>query len=240
MKVPVSTKFVGSYMDPSEEVNARVTAANKAFYKMKTIMRQESGVSKRLKLRLYEGTVKLTLMFSLWTVPLKKAQRDRVDRAHRRHLRDLMGKYYKKDEPMVTCRDVYLETDTVPISVELAERRWTLLGHMLWLPADTPASRAVAQYFRKTFAGGAKRETYAGAQVTSVMTMVRDEYRDQTAVRMKREVDTAKSLHGADLDKLTSSAQDREAWALLVSHTKHKTQQQWVQKDGERKGREVP
>ena len=119
MKVPVSTKFVGSYMDPSEEVNARVTAANKAFYKMKTIMRQESGVSKRLKLRLYEGTVKLTLMFSLWTVPLKKAQRDRVDRAHRRHLRDLMGKYYKKDEPMVTCRDVYLETDTVPISVEL-------------------------------------------------------------------------------------------------------------------------
>ena len=69
---------------------------------------------------------------------------------------------------------------------------------------------------------------------------MRDEYRDQTIARIKREVGTAKLLHGADLDKLTSFGQDREAWAVLVSHIKHKTQQQWVQKDGERKGREVP
>ena len=45
-RVPASTKFVGSYMDHSEEVSARVAAANKAFYKMKTVMRQDSGVSK--------------------------------------------------------------------------------------------------------------------------------------------------------------------------------------------------
>ena len=109
----------------------------------------------------------------------------------------------------MACRDVYLEMDTVPILVELAERRWTLLGHVLRLPADTPANRAVAQCFRKTFAGGVKGETYAGAQVTSVMTMVRDEYRDQTTARMKRELGAAKFLHGADLDKLTNFAQDR-------------------------------
>ena len=51
---------------------------------------------------------------------------------------------------------------------------------------------------------------------------------------------TEKLLHGADLDKLTRFAQDREAWALLVSHIKQKTQQQWVKRDGERKGREAP
>ena len=51
---------------------------------------------------------------------------------------------------------------------------------------------------------------------------------------------TAELLHGADLDKLTRFAQDREAWAVLVSHTKQKTQQQWVEKGGERKGREAP
>ena len=79
---------------------------------------------------------------------------------------------------MVTCRDVYLETNTVPISVGLVDGRWTLLGHMLRLPEDTPANRAMAQYFRRTYAGGSKRETYAGAQVTSVLTMLRDEYRE--------------------------------------------------------------
>ena len=57
---------------------------------------------------------------------------------------------------------------------------------------------------------------------------------------MKREVGTSKFLHGVDLDKLASFAQDRVAWAVLVNHIKHRTKLQWVQKDGERKGREVP
>ena len=70
---------------------------------MKVVTSQENGVSKRLKLRLYEGIVKPTLMLNLWTVTLKKAQRDRVDRAHRRHLRDLVGRYYKEGEPVVMC-----------------------------------------------------------------------------------------------------------------------------------------
>ena len=66
--VPASTKFVGSYIDPGEEVQARVAAANRAYYQMKTVTREDTGVSKRLKLRLYEGVVKPTLMHNLWTV----------------------------------------------------------------------------------------------------------------------------------------------------------------------------
>ena len=76
--------------------------------------------------------------------------------------------------------------------------------------------------------------------IYSKINVLRDEYHDQTTLRMKREVGTAKLLHGADLDKLTRSGQDREAWAVLVNHIKHRTQQQWLQKDGERKGREAP
>ena len=95
--------------------------------------------------------------------------------------------------------------------------------YMIYVVYVTPSSRAMAQYFRKTFEGGVKRETYAGAQVTSVVTVVRDEYRYQTAARMKRVVGTAKSLHGADLDKLINFAQDLVARALLVNHIKHRT-----------------
>ena len=64
-RVPASTKLVGSYMDPGEEVSARVAAASKAHYRVKGAVKMESGVSKRLKLRLYEGVVKPTLMLSL-------------------------------------------------------------------------------------------------------------------------------------------------------------------------------
>ena len=73
-----------------------------------------------------------------------------------------------------------------------------------------------------------------------MIAMLRGEYRDQTTEKVKREVGTHKFLHGADIDKFTSFAQDRDAWALLVSHTKHKTKLQWEQSDGDRKGREVP
>ena len=76
--------------------------------------------------------------------------------------------------------------------------------------------------------------------MTSVMTMLRDEYRDYTTARMKREVGSSKLRHGADLGKLATFAQDREAWASLVNHIKSKTKVKWVQKDGERKGRQVP
>ena len=72
------------------------------------------------------------------------------------------------------------------------------------------------------------------------MTVLRDEYREYTTARMKGEVGTGKLLHGADLGKLSTFAQDRVAWAALVSHTKHKMKVKWVQKDGERKGRQVP
>ena len=102
------------------------------------------------------------------------------------------------------------------------------------MPADTPANRAMAQYFRKTFAGGAKRETYAGAQATSVMTVLRDEYRELTTARMKREVGTAKFLHGADLDKLSNFAQDRAAWALLVSISSTRVESAAVGAEGRR------
>ena len=62
--------------------------------------------------------------------------------------------------------------------------------------------------------------------IYSKINVLRDEYHDQTTLRMKREVGTAKLLHGADLDKLTRFAQDREAKAVLVQHIKHRTQQQ--------------
>ena len=34
--------------------------------------------------------------------------------------------------------------------------------------------------------------------------------------------------------------QTTQEWAVLVSHIKQRTQQQWLQKDNERKGREEP
>ena len=88
--------------------------------------------------------------------PGKKRTKRLIDRTHRRQLRSVMGYYFKENDPMVTCQEIYTQTDSVPISVELTERRWTLLGHILRLDPETPANKAMVQYFRKTI-GGIKR-----------------------------------------------------------------------------------
>ena len=72
--IPESFKFVGSYLDSTEEINARIMAANKAYYRLRPIMDKQSGVSTNIKVRLYNSIVKPVLMFNIWTIPARKEQ----------------------------------------------------------------------------------------------------------------------------------------------------------------------
>ena len=178
-------------------------------------------------------------MFNVWTIPARKEQRDRLDRTHRRQLRSVLGHYFKEDEPLVTCQEIYQKTDSIPVSVEIAERRWSLLGHILRLESETPANKAMVQYFKKTI-GGTKRTIYAGATKTSTMTMLRDEYRIYTNPKMKSVVGTSQFTHGIDLDKFRVIAQDGMKWAALVNHITNMMRVVWIRKNCTRKRQEMP
>ena len=178
-------------------------------------------------------------MFNIWTIPARKEQRDRLDRTHRRQLRSVMGHYFKEDEPMITCQEIYQQTDSIPISVEIVERRWSLLGHILRLEPETPANRAMVQHFKKTI-GGIRRPIYAGAPRTSIMTMLRDEYRSYTNEKVKRIVGKTHFTHGIDLDKFRVIAQDGTKWATLVNHITNTMRVLWIRKNCTRKLQEVP
>ena len=117
--------------------------------------------------------------------------------------------------------------------------RWSLLGHILRLESETPANRAMVQYFKKTI-GGTKRTIYAGAQKTSIMTMLRDEYRTYTNAKMKRIVGTPHFTHGIDLDKFRVIAQDGTKWAAVVNHITNMMRVVWIRKNCTRKKQSVP
>ena len=140
---------------------------------------------------------------------------------------------------MVTCQEIYTQTDSIPVSVEIAERRWSLLGHILRLESETPANRAMVQYFKKTI-GGTKRTIYAGAQKTSVMTMLRDEYRTYTNATVKQIVGTSHFTHGIDLDKFRVIAQEGTKWAALINHITNMMRVVWVRTNCTRKQQNVP
>ena len=130
-KVIQKAKFVGGYTDTDKEISERVAASEKAFLGMIAIFKRNSGVTKQTKIRLYNAMVKPILMYNLWAVPFRKDHRERIDRTHRRQLRYLMGYYYKEDEPMVIYQQIYINTNSRPISVDLLRLRRTLLGHIL-------------------------------------------------------------------------------------------------------------
>ena len=84
------------------------------------------------------------------------------------------------------------------------------------------------------------RTSYAGAQKTSIMTMLRDEYRAYTNNKMKQIVGTPHVTHGVDLEKLRGFAQDNTKWAYLVNHITNMMRVSWVRTNCTRKQQEVP
>ena len=81
---------------------------------------------------------------------------------------------------------------------------------------------------------------YANAAKTSVMTMLRDEYRQYTTDKMKTRVGTSKFLHGKDLDKMRTYAQAKDQWADLVNHITNKSRVEWIRANCARKHQDVP
>ena len=98
-----------------------------------------------------------------------------------------MGHYFKEDEPMVTCQEIYTQTDSVPISVELTERCCTLLGHILRLDPETPANKAMVQYFRK-LRGIAQDNTKWADLVNHITNMMRVSWVRSNCTRKQQEV----------------------------------------------------
>ena len=121
---------------------------------------------------------------------------------------------------------VYMRTYTYP--------------YVLRLDPGTPANKAMRNYFRKTTLAGEKRTSYAGAPATSIMTMLRDDYRINTSKAMKTSAGTLQFLYGRDLDKLCTLAQDRVRWAHLVAHIAGSMRVKWIQANCTRKTQAVP
>ena len=79
-----------------------------------------------------------------------RVELDKLDAAHRRHLRRILGVFYPEHiSNEETCR----RTETRPISIDVIEKRWTLLGHTLRLAKDTTGNKVITQYFQSTVTG---------------------------------------------------------------------------------------
>ena len=65
---------------------------------------------------------------------------------HRRQLRKVIGIQWQHK---ISNNKLYKITETKQLSITITERRWKLLGHILRLPANCPARKAMRYYFEE-------------------------------------------------------------------------------------------
>jgi len=158
---------------------------------------------------------------------------DKLDSFHRSQLRRLLGIYYPRH---IGNRELYAQTNTEPISVEVLRLRWTALGHNLRLPKETPANRAMQQHFQRRTNNSepTRKATRRGRLLTTIPRLLDKELKalpDRN--RMEHfNVQTLTTVH--DLEKLRLKAQNRLLWSKGVEAVTNAYKQNWTKRENKK------
>lgn len=134
-----SVKILGSLLGDKEDIAYRMASGTKAFCALyRGFISRHASL--RTKVRLYNAYVLPVILYNIGCTGLTESYWDRLDRYHRRHLRRILGSRRWQD---MANDAVYALTNTKPLSVTAAERRWQQFGHCLRKLPDSPQWRAI-------------------------------------------------------------------------------------------------
>ena len=181
------TRKLGSLLGEAEDVARRKQLANVAFRKLWTVWFRRAHISLQLRLRLYASFVIPVLTYTMGTWGLTQADLDRIDTYHRRHLRQIIGVHWPNRISNVA---LYHRCQCRPISESIVTARWRLFGHVLRLPRDAPAQRAIDHYFADTEAAA-----FRGRPRTSLpTTLCSDLRRIGRTLRQPADIEALRAL----------------------------------------------
>ena len=135
---------LGSRLGDWEDIKRRKELATIALAKNGWIINWKMKLTTRI--RLYETLVKSVLLYNCRTWGVSKNDQRKLNSFHRRQLRKVIGIQWSHK---ISNNKLYKITGTKPLSITTTERRWKLLGHILRLPAECPARKAMRYYFEE-------------------------------------------------------------------------------------------
>ena len=155
--------------------------------------------------------VKSVLMYNSGTWGLSKAEELSLDAFHRRQLRQVLGvKYPARMRNSI----VYLQTGEKPLSIQIMQARWRLLGHCLRLHKDTPAKRAIMYFFQPSQGKG-----FRGRQRTTLPVVINKDLekasKNETIATKYELPDRLGNIE--DMQLLNNLATDKDRWRTFVN-----------------------
>jgi len=135
---------------------------------------------------------------------------DKLDAPHRQHLRRLLGIFYPNH---ISNTDLYEKCQAEPLSRYVKKARWSLLGHVLRLPREAPAQKALDTYVTAAFPGR------HGKRQTGLMTVLKADL-EEIKKKLPRRWDLRQAGFGGpeQLEGLRMVAPDRSSWRNLCGY----------------------
>lgn len=157
-------KKLGSHLDPATDVKLRITKANLAFHTMwKTWKCKDLLCSTRI--RLYNICILPILLYNISAVAYTELCIEKLEAAHRQHLRHILGVYYPK---IISNADLFRKTNTTILRSKIIQARWNFFRKALLQNIDYPANNIIVNYFNNACVIPKGR----GRQATSIATVL--------------------------------------------------------------------
>ena len=150
--------------------------------------------------------VKSLLLYNAGTWGTSASDEKSMNSFHRRQLRKVLGiKWPHK----IGNKKLYEKTKQEPISKTIVERSWKLLGHIMRLPADYPARKAMKYFFEIR-----TNRKIAGKKRTTIVTAINRDIQKTKAKNPNFPV--IPLISHVSLQNLYSKAKNRKLWKVLV------------------------
>jgi len=202
------SKSLGSLLDCAADVQNRINKSAEAMGSLFALWKSLS-IRKETKLRLYNALVKPILLYNCGTWGLNKMWLEKLDATHRRHLRRLLGVFHPEH---ISNAKLYKLCQEEPVSKYIKTARWRLLGHILRLPKDAPAQRALDVYVTTTAPGR------RGKHQTGLLTMFKADLEAFKNKPSRREIKLMGFARPDQLNNMRSLAMNKDGWSSLCSY----------------------
>ena len=137
---------------------------------------------------------------------VSKDDQRKLNSFHRRQLRKVIGTQWPHK---ISNNKLYKITGTKPLSITITERRWKLLGHILRLPANCPAKKAMRYYFEER-----TNKIFQGRRKTTIVSTLNKDIKRTKGDDITFPVTPLVSQ--VSLQNLYTKAKNRKLWSKIV------------------------
>ena len=197
---------LGSKLGDREDIIHRKQLSNNAMDKMNNIWFNSDKIKVELRIKMYKSLIKPILLYNSSTWGLAENDKKDLNSFHRKQLRRILNVKYPD---RMRNKEVYRKTNEKPLTLEILTGRWRLFGHTLRMNVESPAHKAMYNYFSQSM----KPKFRGRPRVTLPSTLNRDlEQTVDISNEFYRRYEISKLKDVIDLEKLKVLARDRKEW----------------------------